>query len=89
VTAAGIAAATEGETDVARKAYKMHAWLRDLQDCLTAMEDCDRPIVAAVHSIAYGLAVDLLCCVDVRFAEEGARFCIKVRLSQHLLPGRS
>ncbi|CEH18123.1 related to--dienoyl-coa isomerase precursor [Ceraceosorus bombacis] len=77
LSSSSLSAILDQETDVARRAWRVRIWLRELQDALTMMEKCDRPIVAAVHDVAYGLAIDLLCCVDVRIAESKARFSIK------------
>lgn len=67
----------EAGSDPARKAILVHDWLLQFQDAVTQMEKCNKPVVAAVHGIAYGLAIDLLSATDIRYAEEGARFSIK------------
>lgn len=63
--------------DPARRAMLMTAWIREFQDALTQMEKCHKPVIAAVHNVAYGLAVDLLSAVDVRFAADDVRFSVK------------
>lgn len=66
-----------GGTDVAKRAVLMHDWLLEFQSAITQMELCRKPIIAAIHNIAYGLAIDLLSAVDIRYAEDGAKFSIK------------
>jgi hypothetical protein len=50
---------------------------RYMQACFTAFEECPTPVVAAVDGAAYGAAVDLLTCCDLRYCTTSARFCIK------------
>lgn len=49
----------------------------DLQDTLTSLERCRKPVIAAVHGACIGGGVDLVCCADMRYASEDAQFCIK------------
>lgn len=63
--------------DPARRAMVMTAWIQEFQDALTQMERCHKPVVAAIHNVAYGLAVDILSAVDIRFASEDVRFSIR------------
>lgn len=63
--------------DPARRAMVMTHWIQEFQDALTQMERCHKPVVAAVHNVAYGLAVDLLSAVDIRYAAEDVRFSIR------------
>jgi hypothetical protein len=50
---------------------------RYMQACFTAFEECPTPVVAAVDGAAYGAAVDLLTCCDLRYCTTSARFCVK------------
>jgi len=67
----------EAGSDAARKAILVHDWLLQFQDAISQIEKCNKPVVAAVHGIAYGLAIDILSATDIRYAEESARFSIK------------
>jgi 2,4-dienoyl-CoA reductase (NADPH2) len=49
----------------------------DLQDCLTSLEHCRKPVLAAVHGACIGGGVDLICCADMRYASADAVFSIK------------
>jgi delta(3,5)-delta(2,4)-dienoyl-CoA isomerase len=40
--------------------------LRQMQACLTAVETCPVPVVAAIHGYCVGAGVDLVSCADVR-----------------------
>jgi len=49
----------------------------DMQDTLTSLERCRKPVLAAIHGACIGGAVDLICCADMRYASVDAQFCIK------------
>ncbi len=51
--------------------------MRDFQNAIGAPARIPQPVIAAIHGTAYGLALDLLCAVDVRWAASDAKFCIK------------
>lgn len=53
--------------------------IKHLQDCVSSIEVCRAPVVAAVHGLALGGALDLLAACDVRFAASNSIFSIKVR----------
>lgn len=53
--------------------------IKELQDAVTAVEDCTKPVVAAVHGICYGAGIDIMAACDIRYAAKGTRFSIKVR----------
>jgi enoyl-CoA hydratase/carnithine racemase len=52
-----------------------------MQACFTAFEECRVPIVAAVHGAAYGAAIDLITCCDLRYCATGA--CLIIRNSDN------
>ena len=51
-----------------------------LQRCVSAIQACDKPVIAAVHGICFGAGLDLISACDVRLCAEGTLFSIKVRL---------
>lgn len=71
------AAMAPGGDDPARKAMFMVPWLQEFQDAISMLEKCQKPVVAAIHNVAYGLAIDILSAVDIRYAAEDVRFSIK------------
>ena len=64
-------------TDTARRALQTRAYLRAFQSAIGAPARIPQPVIAAVHGLAYGLALDALCALDVRWAASDARFSIK------------
>jgi len=49
----------------------------DLQDTLTSLERCRKPVLAAVHGACIGGGIDLISCADMRYCSADAYFAIK------------
>ena len=49
----------------------------DLQDTLTSLERCRKPVLAAVHGACVGGGIDLITCADMRYCSADATFILK------------
>ena len=49
----------------------------DLQDVITSLETCRKPVLAAIHGACIGAGVDLTCAADMRYCSADANFVIK------------
>mgnify|MGYP000853205319 FL=1 len=49
----------------------------DLQDTLTSLERCRKPVLAAIHGGCIGGGIDLITCADMRYCSADASFTIK------------
>jgi enoyl-CoA hydratase len=49
----------------------------DMQDTLSSLERCRKPVLAAIHGTCMGGGLDLVCCADMRYAAQDVAFCIK------------
>ncbi|MDP2368126.1 crotonase/enoyl-CoA hydratase family protein [Rhodoferax sp.] len=49
----------------------------DLQDTLTSLERCRKPVLAAIHGACIGGGIDLITCADMRYCSADATFTIK------------
>ena len=49
----------------------------DLQDTLTSLERCRKPVLAAVHGACVGGGIDLITCADMRYCSADAWFSVK------------
>ena len=49
----------------------------DLQDTLTSLERCRKPVLAAVHGACVGGGIDLITCADMRYCSDDAYFSVK------------
>jgi enoyl-CoA hydratase len=61
----------------ARTREKLRQVILDLQDTLTSIERCRKPVVAAIQGACVGGGIDLIACCDLRYAATGATFSIK------------
>lgn len=61
----------------ARTRENLRQVILDLQDTLTAIERCRKPVLAAIHGACVGGAIDLVSCCDMRYASKDAVFSIK------------
>ncbi len=64
-------------TDPARRAEDFRRKVLSMQDNLSALEKCRKPVLAAIHGPCIGGGVDLVCAADMRYATEDAFFCIR------------
>ncbi|KAJ5793422.1 Crotonase core [Penicillium paradoxum] len=78
-----VKAASEGllsqdkNAEPARKATSLRRHITTFQDCITSLERCEKPVVAAMHGFSLGLAIDLSTATDVRLCAQDARFAVK------------
>lgn len=60
-----------------RKREKLRRFVLDLQDTLTSLERCRKPVIAAIHGACIGGGIDLICCADLRYSSADAHFSVK------------
>ncbi len=72
----GVAQAV-AHADPARSREALRRLILDLQDCLSSIEACRKPVLAAIHGACIGGAVDLVTCCDMRYAAADAVFSVK------------
>ncbi|ERT01811.1 delta(3,5)-dienoyl-CoA isomerase [Sporothrix schenckii 1099-18] len=63
--------------DTARRTVYMRRHIQGMQDSLTAIEKCEKPVICVMHGISLGMAVDVACCADVRICASDTRFAVK------------
>jgi 2,4-dienoyl-CoA reductase (NADPH2) len=61
----------------ARTRENLRQVILDLQDALTSLERCRKPVLAAIHGACIGGGIDLICCADMRYCSSDATFSIK------------
>lgn len=73
---AGVATAAS-HRDQARGREVLRRLILDLQNCLTTVERCRKPVLAAIQGACIGGAVDLVTCCDMRYAAADAQFAVR------------
>jgi len=51
--------------------------IRDLQDAVSAIENCRKPVLAAIHGACVGGGIDITSACDMRYASADATFAVK------------
>ncbi len=61
----------------ARKREQIRDFIFKLQDCISSIEKCRKPVLAAIHGTCIGGAVDIIAACDIRYCTDDAYFCIQ------------
>jgi enoyl-CoA hydratase len=65
------------EVDPSRRAEALRRHILGMQDNLSAIEKCRKPVLAAIHNTCIGGAIDMVTCADMRYASEDAWFSVR------------
>lgn len=63
--------------DGARTATEFRRHIDEIQHCISAIERCEKPVVAALHGYTLGLGIDIAVCADVRICAAETQFAVK------------
>jgi enoyl-CoA hydratase len=63
--------------DGARSREALRRLILDLQDCLSSLERCRKPVIAAIQGACIGGALDLVTSCDMRYAAADAMFSVR------------
>ncbi|EXJ95585.1 hypothetical protein A1O1_00707 [Capronia coronata CBS 617.96] len=66
-----------GFADPSRKATVLRRHIVELQEAISTVARCEKPVVALMHGYAYGLGIDLSSACDIRFCTADTKFCVK------------
>jgi enoyl-CoA hydratase len=66
-----------GSTEPGRAHEQLRRTVLRMQDNLSAIEKCRKPVLAAIHNTCIGGGIDMTCCCDMRYCTEDAHFSIK------------
>jgi enoyl-CoA hydratase len=64
-------------TSAGARAFATRPGIVELQRAITSVEDCPKPVVAAVHGYCIGGGVDLIAACDIRLASADALFSVR------------
>lgn len=65
------------DPDPARSREKLRHLILDLQDTLSSIERCRKPVIAAIHGACVGGGIDLITACDMRYCSADAKFSVK------------
>ncbi|CEP08231.1 hypothetical protein [Parasitella parasitica] len=68
---------SQDSNDPARAAWKIRSHIQGFQAAFTAIEECSKPVIAAVHGACFGAGVDLITACDIRYCAKDSFFCVK------------
>lgn len=63
--------------DRGRSSEQLRRKIKSMQAAITAIEQCRKPVIAAIHGACIGGGVDLITACDIRYCSEDAFFSIK------------
>ncbi len=69
--------ATQPGADAARRAESLRGVILGFQRALTVIEECRKPVLAAIHGACLGGGMAMIACCDMRYASHDARFSIR------------
>lgn len=64
-------------SDIGRNAERIRRNILRLQGAFNAVDECRKPVIAAIHGYCIGGAIDLIAACDMRYATTDAHFSIK------------
>lgn len=64
-------------TEPSRRAEAFRRNVLGMQDNLSAIEKCRKPVLAAIHNTCIGGAIDMVTCADMRYASADAWFSVR------------
>ncbi|KAG8390341.1 hypothetical protein BUALT_Bualt01G0073500 [Buddleja alternifolia] len=68
---------SEETGDTGRKAEKLRREIKFMQRAVTAIEECRKPVIAAIHGACLGAGIDIITACDLRYCTENALFSVK------------
>jgi enoyl-CoA hydratase len=66
-----------GDDDEGRSREKLRRLILKMQEALTSIEKCRKPVLAAVQGACVGGGIDLITACDMRYCSADARFSVK------------
>ncbi|KAI4684326.1 uncharacterized protein J4E84_006314 [Alternaria hordeiaustralica] len=64
-------------SDGARKANALRRHILEFQACITDIEKCEKPVIAVLHGVSFGLALDMCLACDIRISTTTTHFSVK------------
>lgn len=72
-----LASSSKSKSDPSRRATALRRHILELQDVVSSVSRCEKPVIALMHGYAYGLGIDLSSACDIRLCSSDTKFCVK------------
>ncbi|KAF2091967.1 ClpP/crotonase [Saccharata proteae CBS 121410] len=73
----GVVSQEHAGTDVGRRMNYNRRHMIEFQECITAVEKCEKPVISILHGYVFGLGIDICTATDIRLSTTNAQFCVK------------
>lgn len=74
-SSAGPVGAPSADKDFPRKAWAVRRHALRYQESVTALEQCEKPIICLMHGVAFGAGINFATAADVRYSTKDVQFC--------------
>ncbi|KAG8472289.1 hypothetical protein CXB51_034330 [Gossypium anomalum] len=71
------AIADDNSGDQGRTRERLRRKIKFMQDAITAIERCRKPVIAAIHGACLGLGINIVTACDIRYCTKDAIFSVK------------
>jgi len=76
ISGTGTPDASDAPSGAARR-LEMYRSVKRMQQTFTALAECPKPVIAAIHGYCIGAGVDLITACDIRYASRDATFSVR------------
>lgn len=67
----------ENGLDFSRRSLRARQHVLEFQQAIKSAYDCPKPVIGVAHGISFGLAIDIFCNIDIRYAVKGTQFSVR------------
>ncbi|KAK3257166.1 hypothetical protein CYMTET_33737 [Cymbomonas tetramitiformis] len=65
------------ETDIGRKSLILTKFVRALQNSVSAIADCNKPVICVIHGACIGVGIEVVAATDIRYCTSDATFSVR------------
>jgi delta(3,5)-delta(2,4)-dienoyl-CoA isomerase len=67
-----------GDRDAARASLLFQEQLQEMQDSISAIEHCKKPVIVGIAGVCIGAGLDMITAADIRLCTKSALFSVRV-----------
>ena len=69
-----------GDRDAARASLLFQEQLQEMQDGISSIEHCRKPVIVGISGVCIGGGIDLITAADIRVCTKSALFSVRVQI---------